>query len=156
MIIGSFPMGQTFAKVTRMHSSKMRIVRSSSRLDVCLGLVGCFPGREGYLPRGGIWPGGVYLGVSACGIVWLGGVWLGGVCPGGVSAQGGYVFPSMYWGRHPRPVDRILETHMWKYYLAATSLRTVEMLKYVVNWMYHSRWLVAEMEVRFRFIIRSV
>ena len=45
----------------------------------------------------------------------------GGVCPG--------VYPSMHWSRHPPtpPVDRILNTRLWKYYLAATSLRTVMM-----------------------------
>ena len=51
---------------TRMHSSRMRTVRSSGRL-------------------------------------------LGGVCPGGgVSAREG-VHPSMHWGRHPPPVDRMTD-----------------------------------------------
>ena len=36
-----------------------------------------------------------------------------GVCPGGVSV------------RETPPVERILDTHLWKHYLAATSLRAV-------------------------------
>ena len=62
---------------TRMHSSRMRTVRCSSRL-------------------------------------------LGGVCPGGLSAQGGCL-PQCMLGHTSPPVDRILDTRLWKYYLSATS-----------------------------------
>ena len=41
---------------------------------------------------------------------------------GGGADQGG-VYPSMHWGRHPPPVDRILETCLWKHYLSAIMLR---------------------------------
>ena len=58
----------------------------------------------------------------------------GGVCPEevpargclpgrGVSAQGGVSQHALR--QTPPPVDRILDTHLWKYYLAATSLQTV-------------------------------
>ena len=47
-----------------------------------------------------------------------------GVSAQGVSARGEDVYPSMHWGTDP-PVDRILDTHLWKYYLAATLLRMV-------------------------------
>ena len=58
---------------------------------------------------------------------------LGGVCPGGSARGGGGVFqhalrqsplgvyPSMHWGRPLPPVDRILDTRLWKHYLSATS-----------------------------------
>ena len=56
------------------------------------------------LPEGGVCPGGVCLP--------------GGCLLRGVSAQRGGVYRSMYWGRHPPlvPVDRILDTRLWKYY----------------------------------------
>ena len=68
--------------------------------------------------------------VAVCegGDVWPGGCLLAGICPGGclpgmsahgVSTQG--VYPSMHLGRHPPPVDRILDTCLWKHYLSATS-----------------------------------
>ena len=72
-----------------------------------------------------------------------GGVCPGGCLPGGVCLPGGClsrrvsargclprgVYPSMHWGRHPLPpVNRILDTHLWKYYLATTSLQTVIMI----------------------------
>ena len=77
----------------------------------------CFLG--GGLPG----PGGVCSGGSA----WSrgGSVWSGGSAPRGVCPRGGY--PSMHWGTHPPPppADRILDTHLWKYYLGPTSLRPV-------------------------------
>ena len=90
---------------TRMHSSRMRNVRCSSRLPG--GGVSAYPG--GVCLPGGVWlPGDVCLGgrgrclprrVSIC---------LGGVClPRGV-------YTSLF-------VDRILDTRLWKYYLSATS-----------------------------------
>ena len=78
----------------------MRTVRSRSHVHPSMHWAG------GCLPRGG---GGCLLGVCL---------------PMGCLPGGG-VYPSMHWGRHPPSVDRILDTHLWKYYLAATSLRTV-------------------------------
>ena len=63
-----------------MHSSRIRTIRSSSRL---LG---------GVSASGGVCPGGVYLG-NVC--------WGWGVC-------WGYLPGGMYWGRHP-PVNRMTE-----------------------------------------------
>ena len=67
---------------TRMHSSRMRTVRNSSRLLVGGGV--CFRGVPG--PRGCLLLGGVYSG--GCLILGGGGVWSRGVCSGGVSAPG--------------------------------------------------------------------
>ena len=108
-----------------MHSSRMRTVRCSGRLDggwgggfgqggVCQGVCVC-------LSRGGC----LSMGVSVWGCVCLSGGCLsgrclssgglclsrvqGGVCPGGVVCvclaggvcpPGGSVYPSMQWGRH--------------------------------------------------------
>ena len=81
----------------------------------------------GYLPKGvSVW-GVCLLGVSSC---WV--VCPGGVCPGGVSAQG----VSVHWGicpvhagihtpSHPPPMKRMTDRPLWKYYFAATRLRTV-------------------------------
>ena len=86
----------------------MRTVRCSSRL---LGV-----STQGVLSRGfagGVCPGGLSgEGVSA----------QGGCLPWGVFAQG--VIPACT-EADTSPVDRILDTHLWKYYRAATSLRTV-------------------------------
>ena len=90
---------------TRMHFSRMRAVRCSSRLlggGSARGVLpgGCLPGHVypgGCLPRGDL-PGGVCLGV--------GGIGRGGVCPVGgclprwVSSQGG-VCPSACWDTYP-------------------------------------------------------
>ena len=71
--------------------------------------------RQEYIPVGfvpsaavgvclkGVWPGGVCPGVSA-----------GGVCPEGVWG----ISPSR--GCTPPPVDRILDTRLWKHCLSAT------------------------------------
>ena len=40
-------------------------------------------------------------------------------CSWGVCSRGD-VYPSMQWGRQP-PVDRILDTRFWKYYLVPTT-----------------------------------
>ena len=63
-------------------------------------------------------------GVCFWGCVWSRGcVWSEGVClVRGVCLVWG-VHPSMHWGRPP--VDRILDTRLWKYYLDPTSLRPV-------------------------------
>ena len=60
-------------------------------------------------PGGGVYAqGGVYLeGVSPQGV--------GGVCPGR-SLPGGSILS------HPYPVDSILDTHLWKLYLSATTV----------------------------------
>ena len=69
-------------------------------------------------------------GVSAQGGCLPGGcVCLGGVCPGGCLAGGvclGGCIPACTEVDTPLPpVDRILDTRLWKYYLATTSLQTV-------------------------------
>ena len=123
--------------VTRMHSSRMRTVRCSGR------------GGGGGMGTG-VWRGGVYAqgwhlpggrGVAAQrgsnqGCVWPGGVCLGGggltgveaVCPRGsyqgVSADRG-VYLSMHWAGG-FPVDRILDTHLWKHNLSTTTLWMVK------------------------------
>ena len=91
---------------TRMHSSRMLTVRCSSHLQGR----GCLPG--GWLPRGVSAQGVSAQAVSAQGVC-LPGEW------SGVSQHAlRQTLPSL-------PVDRILDTHFWKYYLAATSLLTV-------------------------------
>ena len=100
------------AITTRMHSSRMRTGRS---LTVCCSLLG-----GGVCSRGGVCSGGV----SAPGGSALGGSGLGGCLLQGVCSRGG-VYPSMHWGRHPPPVERIFDTRLWKYYLGPTSLRPV-------------------------------
>ena len=75
------PLFHTFTDLTRMHSNRMRIVRSSSRL-----LGGCVPGPGGVCT----WPGGVpgprggVPGPRGC--IWSQGVYL---VPGGVSGPRG-------------------------------------------------------------------
>ena len=54
----------------------------------------------------------------------------GGVCSWGVSAPGGVcsracLLPRGLSAQTPPIMDRILDTHFWKYYLAPTSLRAV-------------------------------
>ena len=90
----------------------------------------CFPGGGGrgcLLPGGGCLPG---LGGSALGGVCLvrGVSALGGVCLiwGGVSQHALRQTPSP-------PVDRILDTRLWKYYLGPTSLRPVTI---IYKWLY--------------------
>ena len=84
----------------------------------------CLPGLGGSAWSRGVWSrgeGGLVLG----GWVWSGGsAWSGGGLVWGGSAWSGGVYPSMHWGRHPLPppVDRILDTRLWKYYLGPTSL----------------------------------
>ena len=95
------------ANITRLHCSRMC---TACALTVSPSMLG-----------GGVTaPGGGCLlwGVSAPGgYLLLGGsAHRGSVCSWGVSAPRG-VYPSMHWGRHP-PVNRILDTRLWKYYLA--------------------------------------
>ena len=100
--------GHIFMKWTRMHSSRMRTICCSDRGGcVCLG----GSAQGGVLPRGsssqeGCLPGGCLLGVSAWGCL------LGG----GESACTEADSP---------PPDRILDIHLSKHYLSATTLRTV-------------------------------
>ena len=98
---------------TSMHSSRMRTAR----------LLPVSPSM--HCSRGVSAPGGGHVcwgyvcsegGVSAC----RGGICShGGVCPRVSLLLGGGALP-----RHP-PVDTILDTRFWKYYLAPTSLRAV-------------------------------
>ena len=108
-------------------------MRTGHSLTVCCSLL---PGGGGSGPRGvgsgpqggGVWsPGGWGLVPGGVCLVWRRVPGPGGVsAPRGVSALGG-VYPSMHWGRHPPPpVDRILDTRLWKYYLGPTSLRSVK------------------------------
>ena len=77
-----------------------------------------FPIKQECIPVGCVppvhWP---YLPVYSGGVCSQGGVcsWRG-VCSRGCPLPRG-VYPSMHWGRHP-PVNRILDTRLWKYYLA--------------------------------------
>ena len=92
---------------TRMHSSRMRIGRS---LTVCCSLLG---GR-GSAPGGGV--------CSLGGVCSRGGV----VCSRGcLVCSRGDIPACTEADTLPPPVDRILDTHLWKYYLGPTSLRPV-------------------------------
>ena len=82
--------------LTRMHSSRMRTIRRS----------GC---RGVYLSMH--WAGGA-------GCVYPSMHWAGGCLP-----RGG-VCLSACWDTHT-PVNRMTDRHLWKYYLAATTSRTV-------------------------------
>ena len=86
---------------TRMHSSRMLTARS---LTMGMYLSQGVYLSQGYLPRE------VYLS-------WGGYLPRGGTCPGG------------YLPRYSPPVDRILDTRYWKYYLAPTLLRAVKILE---------------------------
>ena len=108
---------------TRKHSSRMRTVCCSGRR------------RVGCLPRGCVCPGGVCLGRCLPGGVCLGGVWLGvrvclgGVCLGGCLSGGGGVCPGGVVSQHAlgkTPPCGQNDRRLWKYYLAATTLRTVK------------------------------
>ena len=97
-------------------------------------LPGGVPAWGVYLPRGMSLPGGVYLpgGCVPARGVYLpegylprgGGVHLprGGVC----TCWGVYLPRRMHLPRYSPPVNRILDTRYWKYYLAPTSLRAVK------------------------------
>ena len=75
----------------------------------CLPREGVCPGGWGFLPRGGVCLGCV--STWGCLPRGEGGVWLGGVSTWEWSAQGCVsalgVYPSMHWGRHPPPVNRM-------------------------------------------------
>ena len=129
-----------------MHSSRIRTGRS---LTVCCSLI---PGGGGCLLRGVSAPGGclVWGGCLLWGSAWSRGVSARGclvqrgVCSRGVSALGGCLVWRGAWSRagvsgpggvsqhalrqtpSPLPVDRILDTRLWKYYLGPTSLRPVK------------------------------
>ena len=93
----------------------MPTIRCSGRLmgGVCPGGVVCLSARRGVCP-GGCLPGGVCPGgmcVSA----------KEGCLPRGCVCLGGCLSVCPWEGAHLPPVDRILETHLWKHYLSATS-----------------------------------
>ena len=100
---------------TSMHSSRMRTAR----------LLPVSPSM--HCGGGCLFWGCLLWGVSAPrGVSAPVGCLLPGVC---LWLGGGGVYPSMQWGRHLLPVDRILDTRFWKYYLAPTSLRAVKINK---------------------------
>ena len=86
----------------------------------------CSDRRGGCTCPGGVPAWGVYLS-RRC--TCPGGVPAGGVPDRGAPAQGGCtclgVYPSMHPGKTP-PMNRMTDRRLWKYYLAATSLRTVK------------------------------
>ena len=106
--------------MTKMHSSRMRTVRSSGRIwggCVCSGGGVCLlPAGEcllwGCLLRGGVWS---QRGVCSWGAVWS----------QGVSGPRGVWYPSMHWGRHPHPPCG--QTDACKNITFATLLRMVIM-----------------------------
>ena len=105
----------------------MRTVRCSDRR-------GYLGGRGQCLPRGVSAQGGVCWGCLTGGVC-PGGVCSGGVCPGrGCLPR--VVYPNIHRGRHP-PVNGMTDRRLWKYYLAATSLRMVFIMHtLIVSWCY--------------------
>ena len=102
----------------------------------------CFPGGSAWsggvcLVGGSAWSGGCLPGLEGGGCLpGLGGVsaWSGGVClvcggcllgPGGSAWSRGVCIPACTEADTLPPVDRILDTRLWKYYLGPTSLRPV-------------------------------
>ena len=75
------------------------------------------------VPRGCLLPGGV----CSRGCLLWGGGWLlwGGSAPGGVGVCSRGCIPACTEADTLTPVDRILDTCLWKYYLGQTSLRPV-------------------------------
>ena len=90
-----------------MHSSRRRTVRSSSHLPRR-----CLPGgvsvQEGCLLRRGVCPGG---------------------CLPGRCLPKGVCIPAYTGTDTPSPVDRILDTHLLKHYLFATTLPTIKITR---------------------------
>ena len=106
-----------------MHSSRMR----TARLLTVSPSMHCSRG-EVSAPGGVVCSGGVYSG----GCLLLGDLLLGGVCSregvcwqGGVCSRGCLLLGGRELVADTSPVDRIIDTRLWKYYLAPTSLRTV-------------------------------
>ena len=91
-----------------MHSSRMRTARLLTVSQHALRR-GCLPGG-GCLPRGCVCPGGVYLE---------------GCLPREVSVRG--------MADTPHPVNGMTDRQVYKYYLAANSLRVVIILKSYMN-----------------------
>ena len=94
------------------------IMSWSRKQEECIP-VGCVPPACWPYPvvlgKGGVYPGGVCLEgclPGRCLPRW--GVCLGGVC------RGGGVCPKEY--RNTPPVDKILDTRLWKHYLPATTV----------------------------------
>ena len=123
----------------------------------------CCSGRRGVSPGVCVCLGGVCPGVVCAGGVCPRGVCQRGVCPGGclsggvcprgmstpvhagihtpLSSRTGGVCPSACWDTHPPRGQN--DRHLWKYYLAATRLQTVNMAEknyillrqlYFVDW----------------------
>ena len=86
---------------------------------VCVCVCVCVCSRGGCLLPGG---------VSA-----LGGLLQGGVCSGGSAPRGISQHALRQTLPPPPPVDRILDTRFWKYYLGPTSLRPVIKGKQIAN-----------------------
>ena len=103
-----------FLALTRTHSSRMHTIRCS----------GWRVSASGVTVQRDVCLEGVYLGE--------------GCLPMGMSAREGICLSSC-WDTHP-PVDRILDTCLWKHYLSATTLRTVNM-KIPKEWPQRSKGL---------------
>ena len=119
---------------TRMHSSRMRTVRCSSRL-----LGGGVSGPGGCLPARGVClsGGSACQGVSACHGVYA--------CHGGVCQEGGLGLGCLPGGSLPRrvcggclanPPCEQNNRRLWKHYLSTTTLRTVIITH--INLIYYS------------------
>ena len=81
------------------------------------------------------------LWVSARVVFAPGGVCSGGcLLPGDVCSREGEWYPSMHWGRHPPPVDRITDTSK-NITLATTSLRPVNMKIWWLISSFTTEWL---------------
>ena len=102
-----------FLALTRTHSSRMHTIRCS----------GWRVSASGVTVQRDVCLEGVYLGE--------------GCLPMGMSAREGVCLSSC-WDTHP-PVNRILDTCLWKHYLSATTLRTVNM-KIPKEWPQRSKW----------------
>ena len=91
-------------RLTTLHSSRMRIDRISQHALRW--------GEGAWSRRGCLLRGGDVLGCVCFG--------------GGVGAWSGGWYPCMHWGRPPPWTES--HTHLWKHYLAPTSLRAVMMV----------------------------
>ena len=82
--------------------------------------------QRGVCSWGGVCSQGVSApgGVCSQGVSAPRGVWSGGLLQGGL-LQGGCIPACTEADTPTPPVDRILDTHFWKYYLGPTSLRAV-------------------------------
>ena len=96
----------------------VRVLYTPQECKPCATVAICWWGE--CLPRGvSTW--GCLVGCVFPGLVFAGGVCPGDVCPGGVCVPQHALRQTPL----PPPVDRILDTRLWKYYLATTLLQTV-------------------------------